>query len=482
MRDTTRTVWVLIATASLLATAGIMWTACGRSAQHTDHSTQAQRTQYHCPMHPTYVSDKPGNCPICGMTLVPTETAAPSATSTASPGQRKIAYYRSPMDPSVHSDRPAKDSMGMDFIAVYEDERAGASSTVAGRAVVALSPERRQLLGIRSEQVREQHIEHAIRTVGRVTADETRIHHIHTKYDAYVEHLYVDFTGKFVKKGDHLVALFSPELLATQEEYLLALRARDRLAASDQPGVAKGGADLLEATRQRLLLWDIAPEDIDAIARAGKPQRALDLHSDVSGYVLQKNAIQGMRVMQADTLFDIADLSHLWVLADVYVSDLSAIRLGMQAEVSAAYLPGQTWRGPVTYIAPTVDEKTRTVKVRVEVDNRDAALKPDMFADVLLKTDLGKGLVVPESAVIDAGDRKLVFLDRTDGSLEPRQVEIGAALSDGVQVLSGLAQGDRVVTSANFLLDSESSLKAALSSMATPSPAGKPEPPAGHQH
>jgi Cu(I)/Ag(I) efflux system membrane fusion protein len=372
--------------------------------------------------------------------------------------------------------------MGMDFIPVYEDELAGAASTVEGRAVVALSPERRQLLGIRSEQVREELIEHVIRTVGRITPDETRIHHIHTKYDAYVERLYVDFTGKFVKKGDRLVALFSPELLATQEEYLLALHARDRLAASDLPGVAKGGADLLAATRERLLLWDVAPEDIDAIGRAGKPQRAIDLHSDISGYVLQKNAIQGMRVMQADTLFDIADLSHLWVLADVYVSDLAAIRLGMRAEVSAAYLPGQTWRGPVTYIAPTVDEKTRTVKVRVEVDNRAAALKPDMYADVLLKADLGRGLVVPASAVIDAGDRKLVFLDRADGRLEPRRVEIGAALPEGVQVLSGLARGDRVVTSANFLLDSESSLKAALSSMASPLAAGTPAPPAGHQH
>jgi Cu(I)/Ag(I) efflux system membrane fusion protein len=485
MRNTARIGWLGIGL--LVLVTGLTGAACRKAAEHADHAGAVHEARYHCPMHPTYVSDKPGSCPICGMRLVRTE--APSATASAatteqavSPRQRKIVYYRSPMDPSIHSDRRAKDSMGMDFIPVYEDELAGAASSVEGRAVVALSPERRQLLGIRSEPVRQQPIEHVIRTVGRVTPDETRIHHVHTKYDAYVERLYVDFTGKFVKKGDPLVALFSPELLATQEEYLLALNARDRLAKSDQPGVAKGGADLLEATRQRLLLWDIAPADIAEIERTGKAKRALDLHSDVSGYVLQKSAIQGMRVMQADTLFDIADLSHLWVLADVYVSDLSTIRLGMRAEVSAAYLPGQTWRGPVTYIAPTVDEKTRTVKVRVEVDNRAAALKPDMYADVLLKTDLGTGLVVPESAVIDAGDRKLVFLDRADGRLEPRQVQIGATLPDGVQVLSGLAPGDRVVTSANFLLDSESSLKAALSSMAAPSASGTPAPPAGHQH
>ena len=473
MRHTARIGW--LGAGLLVLVPGLTGTACRKSAEHAGHAAAAHEALYHCPMHPTYVSNKPGNCLICGMQLVPTAApSAPASAVTAAPatssGQHKIAYYRSPMDPSVHSERPAKDSMGMDFIPVYEDELPGAASTVEGRAVVALSPERRQLLGIRSEQVREELIEHVIRTVGRITPDETRIHHVHTKYEAYVEHLYVDFTGKYVKRGDHLVALFSPDLLAAQEEFLLALRARDRLAKSDVAEVANNSANLLEAARQRLLLWDIAPEDIDAIARAGKAQRAVDLHSDVSGYVLQKSAVQGMRVMPADTLFDIADLNHLWVLADVYVSDLAAVRLGMQAEVSAAYLPGQTWRGPVTYISPTVDEKTRTVKVRVEVDNRTAALKPDMYADVLLKADLGRGLVVPASAVIDAGDRKLVFLDRADGRLEPRQVEIGAALPEGVQVLSGLARGDRVVTSANFLLDSESSLKAALTSMS------------GHQH
>ena len=188
--------------------------------------------------------------------------------------------------------------------------------------------------------------------------------------------------------------------------------------------------------------------------------------------------------MPSDTLFDIADLSRLWVLADVYESDLPAIRLGMTAEITVPYLPGKAWRGPVTYIAPTVEEKTRTVKVRVEVDNRAAALKPDMFADVLLHVDLGAGIIVPDSAVIDAGDRKLVFLDREGGRLEPREIQIGAKLPTGFQVLSGLAPGERVVSSANFLLDSESSLKAALSSMAqspTPPPAS-PAPSAGHQH
>jgi len=387
------------------------------------------------------------------------------------------------MDPSIRSDRPAKDSMGMDFIPVYENEVAGASSAVVGRAAVTLSPERRQLLGLQSQEVRQERIEKVIRTVGRVASDERRLHHIHTKYEGYVEHLYVDFTGAFIKRGDRLLSIYSPELVATQQEYLLAYRARARLAESGIPSVAKGGSDLLEATRQRLLLWDIRPQDIARLEQSGEVTRSLDLYSDVSGYVVQKSAFHGMRVMPADTLFDIVDLSRLWVLADVYESDLPAVQVGMPADVSVPYLPGKTWRGPVTYIAPIVDEKTRTIKVRIEVDNQDGALKPDMYADVFLRSNLGIGLLVPESAVIDAGDRKLVFLDRPEGRLEPREVQLGVKLAGGYQVITGLAAGDRVVTSANFLLDSESSLKAALSAMASPAPSGSPAPsPAGHQH
>jgi Cu(I)/Ag(I) efflux system membrane fusion protein len=204
--------------------------------------------------------------------------------------------------------------------------------------------------------------------------------------------------------------------------------------------------------------------------------RTLDLYADISGYVVQKMAFHGMRVTPADTLFDIADLSHLWVLADVYESDLPSVRAGMRGDLTVPYLPGRRWSGSVSYIAPTVEEKTRTIKVRLEVDNEGDLLKPDMFADVFLKTDLGAGLVVPESAVIAAGDRKLVFVDRTGGRLEPREVGLGPKLQSGFQVLRGLAEGEMVVTSANFLIDSESSLKAALSVIAaTPAPTPTPD-------
>ena len=400
-----------------IAAAGLV--ACGRSTKPAAKTaTSAVATDlWHCPMHPTYVSERPGTCPICGMNLVKGEP--PASVPTA----------------------------------------------VAGRVTVMLPPERRQVLGVRSEAVRRVPLARTMRTVGRVAADERRLHHIHTKFEGFVEHLYVNFTGQLVHRGEPLLSIYSPELQATQQEYLLAWRAKAKLAGSGIESASQGAADLLEAARQRLLLWDIAPDQIEKIERTGQVQRALDLRSDVSGYVVQKMAVHGMRITPADTLFDIADLSHLWVLADVYESDLPSVKVGMQARVTIPFLPGRSWKGPVTYIAPTVEEKTRTIKVRIEVDNAGELLKPDMYADVFLSTEMGEGLVLPDSAVIAAGDRQIVFLERDAGLFEPREVRLGTKTPEGFQVLSGLAEGDRVVTSANFLIDSESSLKAALAAL-----------------
>jgi Cu(I)/Ag(I) efflux system membrane fusion protein len=337
-----------------------------------------------------------------------------------------------------------------------------------GRAAVSLSAERRRMLGVRAEPVRRATLERTIRTVGRVAVDERRLHHVHTKYEAYVEHLHVDFTGKFVRKGEPLVSLYSPELVATQQEYLLAWRARQSYAQSGLPVLARGGADLLDAARQRLLFWDVQPADIERLETTGEARRTLDLYSPVSGYVVQKVAYHGMRVTPVDTLFDIADLSRLWVLADVYEADLGAVALGTPGELTVAFLPGKTWRAAVTFVAPTVEEKTRTVKVRLEVDNRTGDLKPEMFADVTLRAGGGSGLVVPEAAVVRGGERDVVFVERADGSLEPRAVEVGMRTGAGLHVLRGVEEGERVVTSANFLLDSESSLRSALAAVSPP--------------
>lgn len=411
----------------VLVAAGLTCQGCRQAAQPGLPAASQVAAKYHCPMHPTYVSDKPGDCPICGMKLVPFEPAPEPAPAAAT----------SPAAPET--------------------------KVVDGRAVVTLTSERRGMLGVQSEAVRLMRIQQSLRTVGRVAPDERRLGHFHTKFEGYVEHLYVDFTGELVKKGDPLLAIYSPELVATQQEYLLALRAQKQLGSSSIASVAQGGANLLEAARQRLLQWDIRPEDIAEVERTGTVKRTFDLYSDLTGYVVQLNVAHGMRVMPADTLFTIADLSHLWVIADVYESDFAAIHLGMAAEVTLSYQPGRMWRGVVTNIAPTLEEKTRTIKIRVEIDNQDGALKPDMFADVWLRSDLGMGLVVPESAVVDTGDRKLVFLDHPDGGLEPRAIETGVRMPEGYQVVKGLSKDDRVVTSASFLLDSESSLKAALS-------------------
>lgn len=448
--------------------------APARPAAPAGGGSTRQQYEYYCPMHPQVVRDKPGDCPICSMKLERREKAGTGPTKA--PGERKIVYYRNPMDPSIHSQTPAKDDMGMDYIPVYEDE-VSSGPAVQGRVPVDLGPEKRQLLGIRSEPVREAEVDTTLRTVGRVAVDETHIHHHHAKFEGYVERLHVDFTGQLVKKGQPLLAIYSPDLVSTQQEYLLAYEAQERFAQSKLPAVAQGGKDMLESARRRLLLWDVRPADIERLAKTGEVRRTLDLHAEVGGYVLEKAAFHGMRVTPMDTLFKIADLSHVWVLADLYEHQLPTVTLGSRAEVTTASHPGRKWTGPVTFISPVVEPSSRTVKVRVNVANPDLALKPDMFADVALHSAGGKSLVIPESAVVETGERQLVFVDRPDGMLEPREVTLGARTRDGVQVTEGVSAGEKVVTSANFLLDSESSMKAALS--AAPSAAGTPG--AGHQ-
>lgn len=409
---------VALVAGGLLLASGLFVAGCKSAPAVAAAPAKAQR--YRCPMHPDYTSDKPGKCPICGMDLVPMEeVAAPAGADT-------------------HADR----------------------------SVVSISAEKRQLIGVRSEPVVAARIAQRIRTVGRVAVDERRVHHVHTKYDGYVERLYVDYTGQVVKRGQPLLSIYSPELVATQQEYLLAYRGQMRLTGSAVPAAAQGSLDLYRAARQRLILWDIQAADIERLETTQEVRRTLDLHSEMDGYVVSKMALHGMRVTPADTLYDVADLSHLWVLADLYEHQLQAVRVGTVGHVSLSSAPEKEWEGKVTYIAPVVEERTRTVKARFEVDNVGGELKPDMFTDVYLHVDLGDGLVLPDSAVINAGDRHLVFLDRGDGTFEPREVRLGVKVNgSGVQVLSGVAAGDLVVTSANFLLDSESSLKAALAAM-----------------
>lgn len=331
---------------------------------------------------------------------------------------------------------------------------------------VLLSPIRQQLAGVRTGVVQVKDLEATVRTVGIIEYDERKLARIHTKIEGWIEEIFADFTGKFVKKGDPLFTVYSPELVATQEEYLLALKAKRYLEGSPVQEVAQSGYSLLEAARRRLLLWDITEEQIQELERAGKPKKSLTLYSPIDGIVVKKEAYKGIFVKPEMELYTIADLSTIWVYADIYEYELPLLREGQEATVSLSYYPGQVFKGKVVYIYPYLKGKTRTIRIRFEFPNTpDWKLKPEMFSNVEVKIKLGRKLAVPEEAVLDSGTRQIVFVDKGEGLFEPREVKLGTKVDNYYEVLSGLSRGEKVVTSANFLIDSESRLKAAMGAM-----------------
>jgi membrane fusion protein, copper/silver efflux system len=415
-----------LAAAILLAGGYFAYTHWDRIAAGVTVKPSPAKIKYHCPMHPSYISDKPGDCPICGMKLVPIEP-----------------------EPKPE---PA------------QQPHAGHESMVPGYASVTIPQDRIQNMGISLAEARRMDLDQSIRTYGRITYDETKVQHVHTKFDGYIETLYVNFVGQLVKKGEPLFSIYSPELFATQNEYLLALRAGEQLpplAGEDKALNTMGTVDLVAAAKQRLALWDIGEKDMRELERTRKPVRNLTIFSPVSGYVTQKMALQGLKVTPADNLYDIVDLSTVWVLADIYEMNLSSVSLGQPATMSLAYRPGKTWRGRIVFINPTVDPATRTVKARIEFPNPDAELKPDMYADIAIGGSHGSGIAVPDSAIIATGERNIIFVSKGDGMFEPREVVVGIRVHGFYEIKQGISEGEQVVTGANFLLDSESKLKAA---------------------
>jgi len=357
------------------------------------------------------------------------------------------------------------DDMDMKSLTMESIQKEGKMEEVAP-GTVQISPERQQLIGVKFGTVEVRPLEKVIRTVGRVDYDEKRIVTISPKIGGWIEDLYIDFTGRFVSKGEPLLTIYSPELVSTQEEYLLALRAKKDLVKSPFPEVAGSGTSLAESAKRRLKLWDISDDQIKALEESGQVKKTLILHSPFSGFVLEKAAYKGMNVMPGIALYKLADLSVVWLIADIYEYEIPFIRLGQQATIQFSYLPGETFTGKAIYLSPLLDPNTRTAKVRFEFPNPHGKLKPEMFANVEMKIHLGQKLAVPEGAVIDTGLRQIAIVDKGSGYFEPREIKVGAKVENYYEVIKGLKAGERVVTSANFLIDSESKLKEALGGMA----------------
>jgi Cu(I)/Ag(I) efflux system membrane fusion protein len=374
---------------------------------------------------------------------------------------RKLLYYRNPMGLPDTSPLPKKDPMGMDYVPVYagEDE---AEPTPANQ--IRISTEKVQKLGVRTEAAGMKALDKSVSAAGRIELDEQRVYIIAPKFEGYVERLHVGATGQAVAKGQPLFEVYSPELVSAQREYAIAAQGVQSLKGA-QSEAQDGMKQLTESSLTRLRNWDISEQQVKALAKSGEARRTMTFRSPVSGIVTEKKALQGMRFMPGEALYQIADLSSVWVLADVFEQDIALVKVGARAKVTINAYPDQAFEGPVTYVYPTLKSETRTVQVRIELPNPRQLLKPGMFANVELAVAPRKNTVtVPVSAVIDSGTRRIVLVQAQEGRFEPREVKLGARSNDYVEVLAGVNDGELVVVAANFLIDAESNLKAALGS------------------
>ncbi len=439
---------------------------CSPSGPPVGSVPAKEKTLYTCGMHPQVVQDHPGDCPICGMKLTPIRKPAEGSQvgATAPSGERKVKYYKSTMMPGEARQTPGKDSMGVDMVPVYEEQAAATESSA-----IAIDPVTTQNMGIRTARVGRGPLRRAIRTVGVIDYNETTLADVTTKFKGWIERLDVNATGQLVMKGDPLFEIYSPELYSAQREYLLAV----------EPGANAADAAALKATaRAKLKFLDVSDEQIADLERTGQPRKTMPVVAPEDGFVVEKTVVEGQMVEPGMRTYRLADLGLVWVQAQVYEQDLAFVKLGQEATVTLSYLPGREFRGRVTYVYPNVDEKTRTARVRMEFHNPGYFLKPGMFATVKLVSELEPSvLLVPDMAILRSGEKTTVFVALEGGKFDPRAVTLGAeAEDDNYQVLSGLQEGERVVTSGQFMLDSESQLREAIQKMVHPSQSGGTSP------
>lgn len=426
-----------------------------------DHAndTSQQETLYTCSMHPSVIKNEPGSCPLCGMNLVPIK----NDTATTN-DENKIAYWKAPMNPSEIYDKPGKSAMGMDLVPVYENE-------LSGGVQISIDPVTVQNMGIRTAVVKTSSLDHTIRTFGHITYDETKTFKINPRYSGWVEKLHVNVKGQMVEKGAVLFTVYSPELVTAEEEYLEAFRNYKKSGT----GFNK---KFLDIVKRRLLNYGISQKEIRQIESANKAENTLTIRSPFTGVVTEKNIVEGGYFKAGTNVFAVSDLSKIWVEAHIYEYELSRIKKGFTAEMTLPYLPGNVFTGKVKYIYPYLQKQTRDIVVLIEFENENLSLKPDMYADVKIKTTADKdGLVIPSESIIRSGEKNIVFVTKGDGKFIPRNVSPGMTLDNGnVHIIEGLAPGETIVTSGQFLLDSESKLKEAVAKMLeAKKPAVKPE-------
>lgn len=449
--------------------------ACGES--DTKDATNDKQL-WTCGMHPQVIQEEPGNCPICGMKLTPLNAETRGTTQddqmhdhdstnraemdrTEGKKDKKILYWRAPMDPTYISDKPGKSPMGMDLVPVYEGEEPTSAS------MITIDPVTVQNMGVRTAEVTRQPFYRNIRTVGHVDYNENKLYDINVKFPGWIDRLYVAREGEPVRKGQALLKIYSPELVATQEEYLLAYKNAEKLRDSEIQTVSTSAQRLLRAAEKRLEYWDISDEQIQELQQSGQVQKTLTIYSPANGIVMHKIAVEGQYVKGGEKLFRIADLSTVWVLAHIFEYELPWIKLGQEVKMELPYIPGRQFKGKIDYIYPYLHAKTRDVRIRLVFENTTGELKPEMYANIVIESKLGDDvLVIPSEAVIRTGTRNLIFIDLGDGKFRPQEVVLGPEGENGlVQVDDGVYEGQQIVTSAQFLLDSESRLREAVQKM-----------------